>query len=85
MPGVQYTNVEHSIEDFSNQVQKKYTAIRLVDPDTGKDLTNDIFKPKEKSVSNKDHGELKRRDDVNSKFLTLVSCLNLWSSNVLIY
>ena len=82
--GVQYSNVKHSTEDFSNQIQKKYTSITLIDPDTGKDLTNDILKPKEKSAYNKDVGELKRRDDVNSKFLTLVSCLNLESINILI-
>ena len=82
--GVQYSNVKHSTEDFSNQIQKKYTSIILIDPDTGKDLTNDILKPKEKSAYNKDVGELKRRDDVNSKFLTLVSCLNLESINILI-
>ena len=82
--GVQYSNVKHSTEDFSNQIQKKYTSITLIDPDTGKDWTNDILKPKEKSAYNKDVGELKRRDDVNSKFLTLVSCLNLESINILI-
>ena len=82
--GVQYSNVKHSTEDFSNQIQKKYTSITLIDPDTGKDLTNDILKPKEKSAYNKDVRELKRRDDVNSKFLTLVSCLNLESINILI-
>ena len=82
--GVQCSNVKHSTEDFSNQIQKKYTSITLIDPDTGKDLTNDILKPKEKSAYNKDVGELKRRDDVNSKFLTLVSCLNLESINILI-
>ena len=82
--GVQYSNVKHSTEDFSNQIQKKYTSITLIDPDTGKDLTNDILKPKEKSAYNKDVSELKRRDDVNSKFLTLVSCLNLESINILI-
>ena len=82
--GVQYSNVKHSTEDFSNQIQKKYSSITLIDPDTGKDLTNDILKPKEKSAYNKDVGELKRRDDVNSKFLTLVSCLNLESINILI-
>ena len=43
--GVQYSNVKHSTEDFSNQIQKKYTSITLIDPDTGKDL-----KPKEKSA-----------------------------------
>ena len=82
--GVQYSNVKHSTEDFSNQIQKKYTSITLIDPDTGKDLTNDILKPKEKSAYNKDVRELKWRDDVNSKFLTLVSCLNLESINILI-
>ena len=82
--GVQYSNVKHSTEDFSNQIQKKYSSITLIDPDTGKDLTNDILKPKEKSAYNKDVRELKRRDDVNSKFLTLVSCLNLESINILI-
>ena len=73
---MQYSNVKHSTEDFSNQIQKKYTSITLIDPDMGKDL-----KPKEKSAYNKDVGELKRRDDVNSK---LVSCLNLESINILI-
>ena len=82
--GVQYSNVKHSTEDFSNQIQKKYSSITLIDPDTGKDLTNDILKPKEKSAYNKDVRELKWRDDVNSKFLTLVSCLNLESINILI-
>ena len=64
---------KHLVREPMQQIPKKGTLIRLVDPDTGKDLTHDVFKPKEKSFFNRNNEEEKLRSDVNANFAALVS------------
>ena len=64
---------KHLVGEPMQQIPKKGTLIRLVDPDTGKDLTRDVFKPREKSFFNRNNEEEKLRSDVNANFAALVS------------
>merc|ERR1712048_663043 len=43
------TTAAHPPPETHSQPQKKRTAIKLTDPNTGKDLTNEVFKKKEKT------------------------------------
>lgn len=66
-------------QNNQQQNKKKGTAIRLTDPNTGKDLTNEVFKPKEKPASGRhggsftsNTGDEEKKADVNAQFAYLV-------------
>ena len=66
-------------QNSQQQNKKKGTAIRLTDPNTGKDLTNEVFKHKEKTASSRHGGSFtsnigdeEKTADVNAQFAKLV-------------
>ena len=70
-------------QNSQQQSKKKGTAIRLTDPNTGKDLTNEVFKHKEKTASSRHGGNVtsntgdeEKKADVNAQFAYLVRYLD---------
>ena len=61
------------VTESTHLSRKKSGSIRIVNPETGKDVTFEAVKPKEKLSSKRDSYDKNQKSDANAKFAAMVS------------
>lgn len=61
------------VTESTHLSRNKSGSIRIVNPETGKDVTFEAVKPKEKLSSKRDSYDKNQKSDANAKFAAMVS------------